>query len=1042
LDYNANRYTTEIIERLAVHLNRILEHIISNAGSQIADIEMISEEEKHQLLIEVNNTTVDYPVNETIMDLFDRQAEKTPEYIALRYENKSMTYGELRNKTDKIATYLREKENISAGDLVGIMLERDENLIPIIFGILKAGAAYIPIDPLYPAERINSILQDARPKLLITQEKYRHPDLRIEARCWDLDKELDAINNYHIGHPIKLNGADLAYIMYTSGSTGMPKGVMIAHHSLVNLILWGQQEYPIGQKDVLLQKTPIVFDVSDWEIFWWACTGASLCILKPGAEKEPLEIIKAIKDNKVTVVQFVPSMLQAFLSFFDGQFSSEDLASLRIVFASGEALKPGCADLFATSLFKNCKTRLINVYGPTEVTVDASFYECNLNNALITVPIGKPINNTRLHVLDKMDHLCPIGIEGELCVAGVGLAIGYLNNEELTRQKFKEDSKIIGERIYRTGDLVKRLPDGNLEFRGRSDEQVKIRGYRIEPGEIEQQLLSHAQVQQAVVVAREGQGDKYLVAYYVSGEEPDSAILRSYLQSRLPEYMVPAYFVRIEHLPLTVNGKLDRKALPDPQLNSTEEYIPPGSPEEKLLWEIWSKVLGTEQTGVTDNFFSAGGDSIKAIQISSRLRSAGYEVSVKDIFDHQTIRQLAPRLKTLVTVYDQSVVSGSSSLSPVQHWFLESSIAGKHHFNQSVLLHFTEWVPGEEIRKIFEKLQLHHDALRMVLRGQEGVMQVETLADMRVSLEVVDLRKEEQPSASLSLHASRIQSGIDLEKGPLLKLGLFYMSDGCHLLVVIHHLVVDGVSWRILLEDIEQLYQQVRTGVPLSLPLKTASYQSWPGYLQEYMQHAGYEQGRSYWSNNNFSLSLQRDHEQGPGRVSSQRSVSLRLSKEETRRLLSEVHSAFHTQINDVLLTGFLLGVEKEYGSRAVQIDMEGHGREPVIPGVSFSRTVGWFTSIYPVIIEKKGNELSAVIRHIKETLRSVPHNGLDYLLYQYYDGSERKQNKRSQVSFNYLGQFDADTQGKTYSISGEKKGEEFFSGGNMLYDWSVSGQV
>jgi amino acid adenylation domain-containing protein len=637
--------TGAFAKSLADNFVAIIEEICAHSNKKVSAVSLQLNKHELELLEKVNDTAADYPANKTIVDLFEEQVNKTPGNIALQYGSGSLTYKELSAKADKIAGYLRTHSGVRTGDLVGIMLERDEYIIPAIFGILKAGAAYVPIDPHYPLDRIHSIVEDAKLKVLITRSRFA--DAAINCTVIDLDKSSAAIAAHAPDlSSLQLTGNDAAYVIYTSGSTGKPKGVMIQHHAVINRILWMQQEYPITSADVLLQKTPVVFDVSVWELFWWSFTGASLYLLKPGGEKEPREIIDAIRNYKVTTIHFVPSMLNAFLLAIGDDFNFADLASLRQVFASGEALKGEHANLFKELLHRNCGAALINLYGPTEATVDVSHYKCSFENESAQISIGKPINNIRLHILNRYLHKVPVGVPGELHIAGVGLAKGYVGNEKLTNEKFIAAPQLGEERVYKTGDLVKWMPDGNIAFLGRIDEQVKIRGYRIEPAEITSVLRTYEGVQEAAVLARERAGEKYLVAY-VSGhfERPDTyaADLREFLSKKLPAYMVPSFYVQVDVMPVNSNGKLDRKALPEPQFEDNNAIFVAASGEvEEQLVKIWSAILGYDNISTHINFFDAGGDSIKLISIASKIkRTFNKDVSVADLFDYPTIAELS-----------------------------------------------------------------------------------------------------------------------------------------------------------------------------------------------------------------------------------------------------------------------------------------------------------------------------------------------------------------------------------------------------------------
>ncbi|MBA4057397.1 MAG: non-ribosomal peptide synthetase, partial [Marivirga sp.] len=510
--------------------------------------------------------------------------------------------------------------------------------------------------------------------------------------------------------------------------------------------------------------------------------------------------------------------------------------------------------------------------------------------------------------------------------------------------------------MYRTGDIGRWLPDGNIEFFGRKDSQVKINGHRIELGEIERKLTVYEAVEDTVVTVQESEGNKYLIAYYKSEEEISSIELRNYLSRHLPDYMLPAYYVFMERLPLSPNGKIDRKNLPVPKFSAEKGYVAPRTKEEKLLSEVWSAVLAVQPIGINNNFFSIGGDSIKSIQISSRMRIEGFDVSVKDIFSYPTIEALSKRLKKIERISDQSVVTGEVLLTGIQRSFFDGPIKSKHHYNQAVMLNFPERITDREVRAIFTHLQAHHDALRMNYRQSgENILQYNHGLDRPLSLTVRDLRKDESSKDTLLSLCNTLQSSIDLEEGPLLKLGLFDLMDGSRLLIVIHHLLIDGLSWRILFDDIETLYKQLKGGEALKLPLKTDSFQLWSRKLQEYTQTKRYKEAIEYWNSvlNTNQVRILRANPEGSNITWDKVTSHFRLSKDMTDKLLRKAHGAFNTQINDILLAGFLMSVNKHYGAGTLQIDMEGHGREQIMEDINIDRTVGWFTSIYPLVLEK-----------------------------------------------------------------------------------------
>lgn len=666
--YNTNLYKESTIHRLQGHLVRLAQQIVGRPDAFVTDFDLLLEEEHAQLLQGFNNTGVAYQKEKNLIDLFHEQVKRSPDKVALEdSEGNCYTYQQLDERSSQLANYLLTKYSILPDQPIAMMMERYDTLIIGIYAILKTGGAYLPISTDTPESRVRYILEDSQTKLLLTNTTLglQYNDFLAvvdlcDERVYSGKKDLCEQNS---------SSSNLAYIIYTSGSTGKPKGVLIEHHSVINRISWMQKAFLLVKEDVIIQKTPYTFDVSVWEIFWWAWAGAKVYLPQPGAEKDPEALTEMIEQKGITCMHFVPSMLNAFLGYVKTGNCVNKLSSLKQVFASGEALVPQQVNVFNELLYESNHTCLINLYGPTEATVDVSFFPCSPFQGH-SVPIGKPIDNTRLYVMGSKNRLQPIGVAGELCIAGVNLARNYLNREALSKEKFCQDPFYPQERMYRTGDLARWLEDGNIEYLGRMDHQVKIRGYRIELGEIENRLQEHAMVKQAVVLASNIQGMAELIAFIVPlrmTERPENSAIKSYLLEFLPEYMVPGHFTIVEELPLSSSGKADRTALVEmfePAQNESINYTAPRTPLESLLADLWAEVLGTETVGVHDNFFEIGGNSISAIKIVSLLQDKGYKLRLSNVFLLGTIDRIALILEgeELLT-HDRTLVDQPESKS-------------------------------------------------------------------------------------------------------------------------------------------------------------------------------------------------------------------------------------------------------------------------------------------------------------------------------------------------------------------------------------------
>jgi amino acid adenylation domain-containing protein len=639
--YSTDLFDASTIERMMGHLQTMLRSAARDPRQKVAALPLLTGAERQQILVRWNDTKVDYPTNVPLNRFIEDQVERTPDAIALVYESQRLTYRQLNERTNQVAHHLR-KLGVGPDVLVGVCAERSIEMVLALVGIVKAGGAYVPLDPEYPRERLSAMLQDAHAPVILTQEALldRVPDGAGRTIC--LDREWEQLSGESTTNPpAVVGGKNLAYAIYTSGSTGKPKGVPNTHAGIVNRLLWMQDSYKLASGDRVLQKTPYSFDVSVWEFFWPLMTGACLVMARPGGHKDPAYLIKTIAEQEITTIHFVPSMLNIFLE----AEGLERCRSLRRVFASGEALSCDLQQRF----FERLTAELHNLYGPTEAAVDVTYWACQPNREQTTVPIGRPVANTQIYILDRNLRPVPQGIPGELHIGGIQLARGYLNRPELTAEKFIPDpfGRSPEDRLYKTGDLARFLAGGEIEYLGRIDHQVKLRGFRIELGEIEAVIEEHAQVRQAVVTVREDRpGDKYLAAYLapVSGREVDITNLRGHVEKKLPAFMVPSRFVILDAFPMTTSGKVDRKALPAPQTEARDlaDMVAPRNELESQLVAIFQRVLKTQAVGVTDDFFELGGHSLAAARVLAEVnRITGTEIPLSALFRGATVESLA-----------------------------------------------------------------------------------------------------------------------------------------------------------------------------------------------------------------------------------------------------------------------------------------------------------------------------------------------------------------------------------------------------------------
>ena len=906
------------------------------------------------------------------------------------FEDQSLSYGGLEARANQLAHHLRAV-GVGPEVVVGLCIERSLEMLIGLLGILKAGGGYLPLDPSYPHERLSYMLRDAGAPVLVTQSGLRE---RLDASgvgcvvCLDTDGA--AIARHPTCAPaLAPDPHSLAYVIYTSGSTGTPKGVAVTHGGIPNLAAAQIEALAIGSEARLLQFASLSFDATVWEISAGLASGARLVL--PEAERSGESLAKLICGQQVTHATLPPAVLATL---------SEDLPLANLVVA-GEACPADLAARWSVG------RRMINAYGPTEVTVCATMSDPLAGAG--DPPIGRPISNTRVYVLDGGLEPVPVGVAGELYIAGAGLARGYLGRAALTVERFVADAYgPAGSRMYRSGDLVRWRADGTLEFLGRSDDQVKLRGFRIEPGEIAAVLMRHPAVAQAAVIAREEHGSRRLVGYVVPAGDPAPAAeeMRAHVAACLPDYMVPSAYVVLERLPLTASGKLDRRALPAPEVRS-EVRRAPRTPREEVVCGLFAEVLGVERVGIDDNFFALGGDSILSIRLVSRARQAGLVLTARAVFEHQTVVALA----AAATLVEEAAASlpdiaiGAMPATPIMRWFAE--LGGPlDRFQQSMLLQVPACVQEDHLVGALQAVLDHHDGLRLVVRGQGGDLGLEiapcgTIA-ARACLRRIDVSGLEDGArrGCISEHAQAAEKRLSPATGVMLQAVWFDAGGSApgRLLLCIHHWAVDGVSWRILVPDLASAWASLAGGEEPRLPPRSTSVRGWAHWLLAEAREARRVEELSFWRGMlsapcvwlvDGGLDRGRDVLGTCGRV------TLTLPASVTGSLLTRVPAAFHGQINDVLLTGLVVAIADWSRRRgrgpggAVLVDLEGHGRAEPSAGVDLSRTVGWLTSLCPVRLDIGGIDvdealaggaaLGRALKLIKEQLRALADNGLGY---------------------------------------------------------------
>ncbi|MFH8407068.1 amino acid adenylation domain-containing protein [Streptomyces sp. NPDC018019] len=841
MDYALDVFDADFpIESVATHIETILKGALARPDRPLTEVPMISDAERAALIAAGSGPVTDYSDDTTVHALFERQAARTPDRLAVVTDDpaQSLTFAQLDAWSNHIAHRLRG-DGVKVGDRVAVAAERSPQLVAAVLGVLKAGGAYVPVDPSHPAERVRFLLADSGAKAVLLGSTVSGALVGDAVPV----RKLEAAPCAASAPPGPFGGPrDLAYVIYTSGSTGQPKGVQVEHRSVVNRLEWMQRGYPVGAEDVLLQKTPATFDVSVWELFWWAITGAGLALLPPQGERDPKVILGTVKAHRVSVAHFVPSMLGPFLDLLEATPALvEDIASLRLVFCSGEALTPAQVNRFNRAFTAAGATtpRLVNLYGPTEATVDVTHYDCPGDAAgeVRRVPIGRPIDNIRLYVVGAHGDLQPAGVAGELCIAGVGVARGYLDRPELDSAAFVTDPFTPGMgvppaegrgRMYRTGDRARWLADGTLEYLGRLDDQVKIRGNRVELGEVRDRLAAFPGVRDAIVVDRSTSArGVHLVGYYVADEEVRSADLRDRLLETLPEFMIPAFFVRLDHIPLTANGKADRRRLPAPAVEADAKGAAPANEIEAKIAAAWSAVLETDGIGVDQDYYSLGGDSILMLRIQAEARRAGVHFTLADMVRHPTVAALAEVATTsspdgqdaplepfaLVSGVDRARLTGLADAYPATRLHLGLLYHSREHERTAVYHDVfryslkTVW-DEDALRRAFDRLVRRHPVLRSAfdLGGYSEPLQlVHREADG--GLEIADLRglRDEEAQAEVARHVEeRRYHAYRLDRPPLYLFRAHVLNASVELVFSFHHAILDGWSVATLVRELLQ----------------------------------------------------------------------------------------------------------------------------------------------------------------------------------------------------------------------------------------------
>ncbi len=1014
IEYATDLFKESTIINVINSFKTLINNILENPRKQIKDISLLAPSTHELLTHQFNDTAVYYSKSETIAEVFNNQVLKAPNAIALEYNKVKLTYKELEEQATQISEYLLE-QNLPINTTIGVILPRSIEFVVSILGILKAGMCYVPIDSNAPEHRMTYCIENSKCSLVISSDtlieklnfKQKEIILSIETLSkFPIDKDKSELE-------ANTTALDLAYVIYTSGTTGNPKGVKITHKSLLNYINWAAKTYLNTEDNVFPLYSSVAFDLTLTSIFLPLLTGSKIVIY--GEETEANTIIEdVINDNKSTIVKLTPSHLKIIKEL------NIKSSAIKTLIVGGEALTTQlCLDI--TETIDNVV--IYNEYGPTEATIGCMVYKFDAADTGQNVSLGKPIDNTQIYILDKDLKPVPYGVVGELYIAGDGLAEGYIHNKELTSLKFIENPFIADTKMYRSGDLVKRNADNSIVFLGRVDNQVKINGYRIELDEIQLQLLNIDTINEAIVLVKETNNTKRIVAYCTTNDALDSNTVKKHLSGKLPTYMLPNNVTIIDDMPLTTNGKVDTGKLLTLSVAKSTEYREPTTLIETQLLEAWKTIFQDNTISITDGFFELGGDSIKAVQIASILYNQGIELRVKDILTHQTIQLIAPFVEQeTVKIYEQSTLEGEKEFSPIEAWFISQNFANPNFYNQSVVLDIKKPINVSYLEKAFTYLIQSHDGLRLNLDPIQQKMYYNN------AFLNVDFTIETYPISTIEDKCLELKQSFSITNSLLIKVAVFDGASGIEkLFITMHHLIIDGVSWRILLNDLYTIYHKIENQETLSPYNKTISLTSYQEHIKSYATKETIESQKDYWKAiEAIDFKLPTDFNNRSAKETIKPTLfKSSLSKEDTQYLLKEANNSYKTTPEILLNTALVLALKDWTEKETIIIEQEGYGRE--LNHVNTANTIGWFTTLYPVKFNVKENaSLEETIKHVKETIKNIPDKGIGYGILKYLNNNScLTKQERTPIRFNYLGVFNAEFNNDLFSYNADYTGEE-----------------
>lgn len=1046
--YNTDLFEKSTIQRMGDHYRTILEDVTKNPGQLLSDISYITPEEVNEELIAWNPDHDTGTGTEFLHTIFENHAANFPNRTAVVCGKESVNYQDLNLQANQLAQYLKE---LGAGPEVpvGILLDRSINVVVAIIAIMKSGSAFLPLDPTLPEKRLNHMIVDSNTELIITVKQHAQIIPKQLKRIIFLDADAEVISSKPAKNPeLNVKPENLVYILYTSGSTGLPKGVQVEHRHLIHYHMAILKKMDLEGGLNFVSPASISADHVYTVIFGSLCTAGILHILPYDIIMDPSLMGAYFSEHRIDCLKITPSYFNALLMVGMGA----GILPEKHLILGGEA--------FSTELLEKIKAlkpkcTVYNHYGPTETTIGSSLFQIDLSSKRTygkTVPIGSPLPNSKLYLLDSALQPGPKGIPGELYIGGKSVARGYIGKPELTRERFIKDpfTAQAGDRMYKTGDLARRLPDGSVEFIGRIDKQVKIRGYRVEPEEAKTVLEEHPGIAQAIVIVKSKNSESpELVAYVVPAKNTkdlDSSGVLKFLTTRLPNYLIPSAIIILEKIPLNATGKIDYNSLPEKQVNLSGmryAYYGPRNEREKKILTIWQQVLKVKKIGIYDNFFQLGGDSINCLQIISKMRNAGLFITARQVFQHPSIAELAEVSDISQPANEIEVPeAGTIPLIPIQKWFFEHYGNAPHFYNQSVLIKTRNSVSPDLMLKALDLIINHHKSLKIRFKLSDGNWEQfynQDIQTVHFEKENIGNLSDKETETKINKVSERLHADLDISEGPVMISCLFSGSDkqSSFLLIIIHHLIVDTVSWDILLQDLFTIYEQLTKQESVILPLRSDPYKTWALKLTTYAESDKIKEELVYWTRMNqkplFKLPV--DHVVPPDLnvFSGEKKLNFHLNKKWTAALMEKSSRAYHTQISDLLIVALYYAFYKWTGDPRLLLLLEGHGREDLFENTDTSRTIGWFTSKYPVLIKcEKQLDLENSILSIKEQLRQIPGKGIGYGLLRYLSKDHNIRNKMAEIPepeviFNYIGKVNGNPEDAAWELqiksSGTRRG-------------------